>query len=319
MLLTRVCVIFCIGIMSANCFGQLVVGTEDDNNTSISLQTPPGQGGTYAPLFQESANALAWDGNQFHGSNGLQYWTAPMNGPSTIVADFSPVVEGGDQVIAGLAYGNGTLFGSDSASTATSNTPEGIYTIDAMGMTTLVFDFTVNGEDTLLDIGGLAFNSLDGLLYGTSDDPDMRGLVAIDIAAQSVSLVAPYPNDESDIDGLTIGEGIAYLIDDDDENPNGGGGLFYSYDLSQGTGGSFSFFEANLEASEVFSSAAFVTDGALILGDVNCDGVVNLLDVGPFVEALSTGTFNEKADLDQNGVLNLLDVGPFVELLSGGG
>ena len=54
-----------------------------------------------------------------------------------------------------------------------------------------------------------------------------------------------------------------------------------------------------------------------VLGDVNCDGVVNLLDVGPFVDLLGTGGFSTKADINGDGSVNLLDVGPFVDLLGG--
>ena len=56
--------------------------------------------------------------------------------------------------------------------------------------------------------------------------------------------------------------------------------------------------------------------GDFILGDVNCDGVVNLLDVTPFVELLTSGGFSAKADINQDGAVDLLDVTPFVELLS---
>ena len=56
----------------------------------------------------------------------------------------------------------------------------------------------------------------------------------------------------------------------------------------------------------------------IILGDVNCDGEVSLLDVAPFVDAISKGTFIDKADINQDGFVNLLDVDPFVALLSGG-
>ena len=52
-------------------------------------------------------------------------------------------------------------------------------------------------------------------------------------------------------------------------------------------------------------------------GDVNCDGIINLLDVAPFVEALSSGQYVIKADINQDGLSNLLDVGPFVALLAG--
>ena len=59
--------------------------------------------------------------------------------------------------------------------------------------------------------------------------------------------------------------------------------------------------------------------GGILLGDVNGDGFVNLLDVDPFVEELSAGGSNPAADMNQDGVVNLLDVDPFVQALSDGG
>ena len=56
----------------------------------------------------------------------------------------------------------------------------------------------------------------------------------------------------------------------------------------------------------------------ILLGDVNCDGELNLLDVAPFVELLISDLYSEKADVNSDGVLNLLDVEPFVLLLTGG-
>ena len=55
-----------------------------------------------------------------------------------------------------------------------------------------------------------------------------------------------------------------------------------------------------------------------ILGDINDDGQVNLLDVAPFVDLLANGEFLPAADINGDCVVNLLDVGPFVDLLSGG-
>ena len=51
-------------------------------------------------------------------------------------------------------------------------------------------------------------------------------------------------------------------------------------------------------------------------GDVNQDGEINLLDVGPFVDAIG-GAFVCEADIDESGTVDLLDVGPFVALLGG--
>ena len=54
-----------------------------------------------------------------------------------------------------------------------------------------------------------------------------------------------------------------------------------------------------------------------VLGDVNVDQVVNLLDVGPFVGAISSSNYVPAADINCDNSVDLLDVGPFVELLGG--
>ena len=64
-----------------------------------------------------------------------------------------------------------------------------------------------------------------------------------------------------------------------------------------------------------FAIPAFVGKSVL-LGDVNLDGEVNLLDVTPFVELLSGGGYSPEADANEDGALDLLDVGPFIALLS---
>ncbi|MEM9413805.1 MAG: dockerin type I domain-containing protein, partial [Planctomycetota bacterium] len=54
-----------------------------------------------------------------------------------------------------------------------------------------------------------------------------------------------------------------------------------------------------------------------LLGDVNQVGVVSLLDVQPFIDAINSGIYIPEADTNQDGVVNLLDVESFVEILSG--
>ena len=61
----------------------------------------------------------------------------------------------------------------------------------------------------------------------------------------------------------------------------------------------------------------FLVPDVVLLGDVNLDGVVNLLDVTPFVELLTSGEYLEEADTNLDGLVNLLDVQPFIDLLSG--
>ena len=59
------------------------------------------------------------------------------------------------------------------------------------------------------------------------------------------------------------------------------------------------------------------TEPKVLLGDINLDGVVNLLDVAPFVDLISSGAFQAEGDFNMDGVVNLLDIGPFVDALSG--
>ena len=54
---------------------------------------------------------------------------------------------------------------------------------------------------------------------------------------------------------------------------------------------------------------------SFVIGDVNGDGNVDLLDVAPFVELLGSGKFNAAADINGDGNVDLLDVAPFVSLL----
>ncbi|MEM9411967.1 MAG: dockerin type I domain-containing protein, partial [Planctomycetota bacterium] len=64
-------------------------------------------------------------------------------------------------------------------------------------------------------------------------------------------------------------------------------------------------FDATIQFSE-----------ATLLGDVNQDGIISLLDVGPFVNLISFSEFQIEADVNQDGNVDLQDVMPFIELLT---
>ena len=64
------------------------------------------------------------------------------------------------------------------------------------------------------------------------------------------------------------------------------------------------------------------TAAAVTRGDVNLDGVVNFLDISPFITVLTmgeTGEFQVQADLNDDGIVNFLDISPFIIALTGGG
>ena len=60
-----------------------------------------------------------------------------------------------------------------------------------------------------------------------------------------------------------------------------------------------------------------VVGAGVLLGDVNLDGVINFLDIAPFIVVLSGGGYQAEADCDENGAVNFLDISPFIAILSG--
>jgi hypothetical protein len=59
------------------------------------------------------------------------------------------------------------------------------------------------------------------------------------------------------------------------------------------------------------------TPGGVILGDVNQDTEVNFLDITPFINLLSSGSFLQEADCNEDGAVDFLDITPFLALVSG--
>jgi hypothetical protein len=231
----------------------LVVGV-DDVTVPVFIDDVPGSG-TYDPLFTGADIwGLTWDGSVLHAAEGSNYATFALDGSRTDIGTFSPDGGVSSQTIVGLAFDavNGVLYGSDSAGSTTSTSPEGIYSIDpSNGATKLVLDFATSGDSTLYDFGGLAFNVDNGLLYGTSDDVDGsvgRGIYSIDPNTGTIAAVAAYPAGEADIDGLAYGDGSLYLVTDES-------GSFYEYDLGTGV---YSSFASAFSSSEIFSGAAFI-------------------------------------------------------------
>lgn len=69
----------------------------------------------------------------------------------------------------------------------------------------------------------------------------------------------------------------------------------------------------NIDEAGAYELFVYRFNGAQ--GDVNCDGTVNMLDVGPFVDAIQSEEPSPKADINNDGVVDLFDVQPFVDLL----
>ena len=80
--------------------------------------------------------------------------------------------------------------------------------------------------------------------------------------------------------------------------------------ITFGVGGSL---EASVRISEI--TVETVATSTLI-GDVNLDGMINFLDISPFIGVLSMTEFQAEADINEDGEVNFSDISPFIILLS---
>ena len=78
------------------------------------------------------------------------------------------------------------------------------------------------------------------------------------------------------------------------------------------------FIEGPFNIADITLTAETSMPCDFTLGDINQDGTINLLDVSPFVDLLSIGTYQCEGDVNEDGSVNLLDIETFVDLLSGG-
>ena len=75
--------------------------------------------------------------------------------------------------------------------------------------------------------------------------------------------------------------------------------------------------ESNDEAMQFRIVATGISDFLdPLLGDVNVDGIVNFLDISPFISVLSDDVFQAEADTNEDGEVNFLDISPFIAILS---
>ena len=196
-------------------------------------------------------------------------------------------------------------------------------------------------------IGNAGFNTGNGSISG-DDNPATDGSTSFNNreefnSASSAPWVDTSGSDASDLLGalteLDMQPGI-FLPDGQENLPLAAGGEAYFFNIDAATaqgwvdnglaglaltvidnGDDRSRFNMSFvpaPPAESLTVITFTLGGDFILGDINGDGVVDLLDVGPFVDELLNGGSNPAADIDGNGVIDLLDVGPFVDLLLGG-
>ena len=252
------------------------------------------------------------------------------------------------------ADGDGTITLAEGAGDGiTGKGPDGVY--GTMDDVEAPDGFTDTGDGTLdapfpLDPTGLVFLlDLDGDMDNTNDPPspavsqgffvgaNLGGTnISFDPAAGQVDVTAAVwelltdDMSNADIDGDGVGDGpfdvSAFAV----FNPVLGGGWQGDFGVGfaedeiacttmETVHGNTRMNQLRVTyLSDIENEFCFSMGGPVLCGDVNLDGVVNLLDVAPFVNLITTGTFQAEGDTDGNGVVNLLDVAGFVDKLTGG-
>jgi len=80
-----------------------------------------------------------------------------------------------------------------------------------------------------------------------------------------------------------------------------------------GAGTNINRFDNAQLALNIFEFAA----RPALLGDVDMNGVVDFLDIPPFIAILQAGTFTVEADCNEDGVVDFADIAQFINILLG--
>ncbi|GIK19299.1 MAG: PEP-CTERM sorting domain-containing protein [Leptolyngbya sp. PLA2] len=239
-----------VGLAASLASGQLIVGNDQsgtahiyhvDVNTGVATSIYSSSTNTAKPwgmAYDPGTNTLYWN-------NGSVLYASPYDINGLNPVSLGTMMYNNSSVnFVGLGFRNGLLVGTRNIAT------EAVYEIDPV---TLIATQTYVYSSTF-DFGGVDVDATNNNLYGLSDTPsDGRGLYLIDDTNQTVTLKAPYPAGETDIDGLAVHNGIAYYVTD---GPNTTQPNFYIFDAN--TGVQLGTLPSPFTGSGTFSAAAFV-------------------------------------------------------------
>ncbi|MEX2244210.1 MAG: PEP-CTERM sorting domain-containing protein [Fimbriimonadaceae bacterium] len=234
---------------------QLIVGN-DQSGTATIWEVNVNTGAATALYSSSTTNAKPW-GMAADNVNNVLYWN---NGTTLFSATYASILSGTPSInsvsitfngaassIVGLGYNpaTGMLLGTKNIAT------EAVYEIDPLtGVSTQAYVY-----NSAFDFGGVDYDAASGELFGLSDTTtggQGRGLYNIDYVGGSETLVAPYFNNETDVDGLAAANGLAYYVTD---GPNTTQVNFYVVDRTTGllTG----TLPSPFTGSGTFSAAAY--------------------------------------------------------------
>lgn len=216
-------------------------------NTSASILTATQVWGATADPDNERilftvASGLTPPAGQIGGGDELM--SVPYGGGTPTSLGRITTAAGGFRVD-GLAISGGVIY----AVNAGAGADNGFYTIDPITLEATVVALFADS------IGGLDADPDTGIIYGTNDTTFQ--LVTISPTG-TITNVAAYPVGLTDIDGLAVGVGFAFLVTDES-------GTFPVYDLGLNAYGTP--LTSPFTAADTFSGAAIAVPGGEIFTD----------------------------------------------------
>ena len=150
-----------------------------------------------------------------------------------------------------------------------------------------------------VEIGGFIAGDEFDVLLVSDGDTILDGTLSVKLIDAGNGLFSPRVDDE-----FTILSSVGSIVGQFDNNP---------ISISDGNGYQW---EVLYNPNDITLRLDSIDTGFL-LGDINQDGIVDLLDVAPFVDVLTSGVYEIRADINCDSTVDLLDVSLFVDLLTG--
>lgn len=115
----------------------------------------------------------------------------------------------------------------------------------------------------------------------------------------------------ADVSNNILADGVVATITVDSSSAN----LSDSFVLNPNVLEATAAFDNGTPLAISSSTTTLQVGQSVLLGDANRDGVVNFLDINPFIALLTFNVFLAEADINQDGAVNFLDIDPFIDAL----
>jgi hypothetical protein len=235
---------------------------------SATPAVPTGVWGATADIANRRILYTQSGGDDFEAGTDL-YAISYDGGAPQLLGQITDV--NGIQRMDGLAIVDGVLYG-----TAADGFTNGFFIIE---MDTLfATQIAPFGQD--VSVSGIDADPDTGIIYGVNDSTAQLVSIALD---GTMTDVAPYPAGYTDIDGLAVGDGKAFLVTDEGSEP------IAVYDLVNNV--YLPSIASPFTGEDIFSAGAFAVEAGIDLPDPVEIPTINLWGMISMIGVLMFGSF----------------------------